>query len=42
MQALCATRRLALTCANPARVRDFAKSLGRLEKTVSGGAKAAR
>jgi transposase len=33
MQALCATRRLALTCANPARVRDFAKSLGRLEKT---------
>lgn len=33
LQELCAQRGVALTCVNPARARDFAKSLGRLEKT---------
>lgn len=33
LQQSCAKQRIALTCLNPARARDFAKSLGRLEKT---------
>jgi transposase len=33
LQQRCARRGLALTCVNPARARDFARSLGRLEKT---------
>jgi transposase len=33
LQQRCARRGLALTCLNPARARDFAKSLGKLEKT---------
>lgn len=32
LQQSCAKQRIALTCLNPARARDFAKSLGRLEK----------
>ena len=33
LQRLCAERSVPLSCVNPARARDFAKSLGRLEKT---------
>lgn len=33
LQQLCATRAVPLTCVNPARIRDFARSLGLLEKT---------
>ncbi len=33
LQQLCAKHARALSCLNPARVRDFAKSLGKLEKT---------
>jgi transposase len=33
LQQRCALRGLALTCLNPARARDFARSLGKLEKT---------
>lgn len=35
LQQRCARHGLALSCLNPARVRDFARSLGRLEKTDS-------
>lgn len=33
LQRLCAERQVALSCLNPARARDYARSLGRLEKT---------
>lgn len=33
LQQRCAHRGVALTCVNPARARDFARSLGKLEKT---------
>ena len=33
LQQSCARRGVAVTCVNPARARDFAKSLGKLEKT---------
>src|ERR1700755_1024455 len=33
LQRLCAQHQIALSCVNPARARDYARSLGRLEKT---------
>lgn len=33
LQAECAREKVSLTCLNPARARDYARSLGRLEKT---------
>lgn len=33
LQAECARKKVPLTCLNPARARDYARSLGRLEKT---------
>lgn len=35
LQAECALKKVPLTCLNPARARDYARSLGRLEKTDS-------
>lgn len=35
LQRVCVRREVPLTCLNPARARDFAKSLGKLEKTDS-------
>jgi transposase len=35
LQAACARKKVPLTCLNPARARDYARSLGKLEKTDS-------